>query len=61
MGDTYSAATPRGRVNQLQRDYAEGRISFNQMRTGVRDEGYRVTGSAKDIRERYGRRRGRRQ
>lgn len=61
MGDTYSAATPKGRVNQAQSDYANNKISFNEMRKRVQAEGYELTGNAAEIKERWGNRRGRRQ
>lgn len=59
MGVSYSEATPGGRARSAEREYARGNISYNEARRRASAEGYTL-GSAREIREAYRGRRGRR-
>ena len=58
MGVSYSEATPGGRARIAEREYANGNISYNEARRRASAEGYEL-GSAKEIKEAYKNRRGR--
>ena len=43
---------PQGRVREAERDYAQGKISANEMKKRVRAEGYTPASSA-EVKEKY--------